>query len=469
MSYSLGKTGTNIDNILTYLEGIPSGSEEGIQILAGSQIAADAFSTNTSNSKSYKAGQISFDPSSLTVLLDSSISGVRLQCGQEEWYLVCNNSGAQIDNGKVVYTSGVDATNGCLECALADNSSFATSASVLGITTHDIPDGTLGLVTYRGIVRDFDTSALSPSGITWLGNSGNLTNTQPLYPSSRIAMGTVISSHATTGQFMVTINRITRNDVSKSYSFTSTGIPAGTFWKAGFYDFNDTSVILSQASLTQAYGLAGRARAAHAGIVPNGAGTVDTGQVGLRVTGIRDYEDGTLQTAAQTGIITDDITTLTANTYFETIEKWSGEVTFELYVVSGSPTAYSLRFNYGFAKYDDLQDRDYAITGFECVWQGNANNNTLDIALMKHTSEGWTYAASGFIPGNGDLCRKSVDQALSSNVNNNMDGAYKRAGLDEYISGQSGEGHIIQVITGGAGTIQIMDIHVEGVSEELNF
>lgn len=419
--------------------------------------------------QAWVAGQIGYDPGSLTTVLDSGISGVRLQAGQEEWWLVCNNSGADILNGVPCYASGVDNVKKCLEIKEADATNFFTSAQVLGLATHDIIDGEKGLVTSRGTVNDIDTDSLTESGIAWLG-VGVLTNTQPLYPLQRVIMGTVIEKHATTGKIAVAVNRLTRNDISKSYPFTSTGVTAGTYWLSGFYDFSDISVTLTQASTTQQYGTINIAKGAHAGVVPSGPGVVDTGQVGLRiVNSIQDYEDGTPQASGQSGIITEDITTLTANVYAETLEKWSGVVTFELYVVSGSPTAYSLPFNYGFAKYDDIQDRDYTIKGFEIKWQGNANS-TLDVALMKHSATGWVYAATGFTPGNGDICRKSVDQAVAGDVANNQDGAWKRVELNSYIAGQSRlEGHIIQIITGANGTIQISNCHADVVSEELNF
>jgi len=413
--------------------------------------------------------RLNYDAASLTITSDTGVTGVKVNLGQEEMYLVCNNTGVQIDNGKACYASGVDEINSCIEVALADATGFFTSAQVLGLATHDIPDGTLGLVTTRGTVRDFDTSAFSVSGLMWLGTSGDMSETKPVYPNQRVAMGTVLKSDVANGEFLVAINNISRNDISKSYSFTSQGIVAGTYQKAGYYDFADASLVLNQGNLTDVYGVAGRGRDAHAGICASGAGTVDTGQVGLRVTGVRDYEDGTPQASGQIGIITEDITTLTADTYFETSEKFSGEIVFELYVVSGSPTAYSLTFNYGFAKYDDMQDRDYTITGFECVWQGNSNDNTLDVTLLKHATTGWTYAPTGFMAGNGDICRKSVDMAIAGNTNNNMDGAYKRLNLDTFIAGGTNEGHIIEIVTGGVNTIQTMDIHIKGVSEELDF
>jgi hypothetical protein len=425
---------------------------------------------NAAGLQAWVAGQIGYDPDNLTVTIASGKDGVRLQAGQEEWWLVCNNSGGDIFNGTPCYAAGVDTANNCLEIGKADATNFFTSAQVLGLATHDILDGEVGLVTGRGLVNDVNTNSLDEGGIAWLGVE-SLTNTQPLYPLQRIIIGTVVEKSLTTGKVMVAISRISRNDISKSYPFTSTGVNAGTYWIGGFYDFATTSITLTQASTTQTYGTINIAKDAHAGMVASAVGVVTGGgQVGLRITNsIKDSEDGTPQTAAQSGIITEDITTLSTNDYMETVEKWSGVITYELYVVSGSPTAYSLTFNYGFAKYDDIQDRDYTIKGFEAKWQGNANS-TLDVALMKHTLLGWTYSATGFVAGNGDICRKLVDQQLAGDVQNNEDGAWKRINLNSYVAGQSGlEGHIIQVITGANGTIQIMNCHIDVVSEELDF
>ena len=417
--------------------------------------------------QNYQAGQMSYDADSLTLLADTGINGVRINLGQEEMYLVYNPSTTvTISNGKACYAQA--AFNGVLTVGIADNSSFATGAQTIGLATHDIAPESLGLVTNRGVVRNFDTTGLSPGGLVYLGTNGDLTNEKPLYPKSRIAMGTKLVNGETDGEFLVSVNVLGRDNATRSYSFTSAGIGAGTYNKAGFYDFSATAANLTQAAATVVHGIAGRGYAAHAGIVASGPGTVDTGQVGLRVTGIRDNETGGGQTAAYEGIITEDITTLAANTYYETSEKYSGEITFELYVVSGTPTAYSLDINYGYAKYEDAADIDFTVTAFEAVWQGNANGNTLDIALLHHKPDGWTYAASGFVAGNGDICRKSIDMDLSGDVTSGLSGAYKRVGLNQFIDGNGSEGVIIEIITSGANTIQTMDIHLVAVSEELS-
>jgi hypothetical protein len=132
----------------------------------------------------------------------------------------------------------------------------------------------------------------------------------------------------------------------KSYAFTQRSIASGDYWAAGYYDAPAADVTLNQASTTQTYGTANTAYGAHAFIVAGGAGTVDTGQVGLRVTGTS-ITDAAVRTTSDTEVLTTDITTLSLHEYIETEKKWIGTVTFELYTVSGTPTTYSVDVNYG--------------------------------------------------------------------------------------------------------------------------
>lgn len=413
----------------------------------------------------YLAGRISYDPNSYVHLMDTGITDVRIQIGQEEVYLVYNDTVSQIDNGKVCYASGVDATNNVLTVALADNSAFNTSAQVLGLATHDIGVDELGLVTYRGIVRDFDTTGIS-AGLSFLGTGGDITSTKPLYPTNRIMTGSILKSGVLDGQYMVSIMSLPRRNASRTYVFTSADASAGTHYRAGYYDWSTTSVVLNQGSLSVTYGTDNRSKAAHVGVVPSAAGSVDTGQVGLNVTGTLDSETGS-QTADQTAIITDDITTLTVDVMTESLEKFSGDVVISLYTVSGSPSAYSLTINYGYSKYEDFTNIDGTVSAFSAVWEAGANESTFDIALKHHSPNGWTYAASGFEPGNGNICNRQTDQAIDPAIASGEDGAYKRVNLATFIDGSGKEGIIIEIITGSTLSIRNMDIHVVAYSEEL--
>jgi hypothetical protein len=440
--------------------GLSGGTNTQFQI----QNLTKVIQLSTTNAEpAWSAGMLSYNTNHFSAQITTGFEDVTVTIGREDHILVYNDSGSVITNGYPVSATGLSVGE-VPSVLLTDTLSVLSTLAFAGVTTMDIPAGEVGIATTRGLVHDVDTSGYV-DGFLYADGGGPYLQSRPLYPRNRLIIGGIVEGGVTNGVISVGPLWIKRSDLSRSYGFTSSGVSAGMHWKAGFYDWGATDANLTQASTSVTYGDAVRAYAAHVGVVPSGAGVVDTGVVGLRVIGIEDSELG-IQVAGQTNIITADITTLSANTMVETSAKYSGQVTIELYVVSGAPVNYSLDFNYGYSKYDDLGNNDFTITGFECVWQGNASS-TLDIALMKHTTDGWTYASTGFVAGNGDICRKTVDQALAGDVVNNEDGAYKRVELNEFIDGNGSEGFMIQVITGANGTLQTMDLHVTAVSEEL--
>jgi len=194
-------------------------------------------------------------------------------------------------------------------------------------------------------------------------------------------------------------------------------------------------------------------------IVAGGAGTVDTGVVGIRAN-FTSITDGGVRTTSDSEVITADITTLSTNDYLEVSKKTLGEITFELYVVSGTPTAYSLDFNFGLCKYEDFGNKDFMIKGFECVGLAGANDTNFNIILLKHTNIGWTYAATGFTPDNDTICDMNTDHGTEQNLINGEGFAYKRVSLNTPIVGSQSEGLIIQLDCGANNSVQSMDIHI---------
>ena len=399
------------------------------------------------------------------MVADTGISGVRNCIGQENYIPIYNDTGATIVNGTPVAGSGAY-VGGLPSAVPADADNISHVLGFFGVVTADILDGASGLATKLGAVNDVDTSLFAVAPV-YLASGGGLTQTLPLHPTNRVLVGGVTVSDASVGVIGVDPVRVPRQSASSSISFTSQGVGAGTYSKAGFYDWSAADANLTQASLSVTYGASGRAVAAHVGIVPSGAGIVDTGQVGLRVVGTQDFETGA-QTAAQTGIVTTDITTLSVDVMAETSEKFSGDVLVGLYVVSGTPTAYSLDFNYGFSKYIDAGNQNATLTGFSAHWLGGAGDAGFDIRLKHHKATGWTYAATGFTAGNGNIISRLVDQGIDGDVVSGKDGAWKRTGLDTYINSSASEGLVIEIVTTANNTIQTMDIGITGVSEELS-
>lgn len=413
----------------------------------------------------YKKGRISFDELCGCHVSDTGYTDVRNSIGRETHREVWNDTGLPINNGDPVSVVTGLVTTDLPHVIPCDSSDVLNIAAFAGVATMDIPHGESGIVTIFGNVHDYNTGSLD-LGFIYADDAGGYTQVRPVYPNRRLIIGGVLKL-GIDGIINVNPVNFPRAIYSKSYSFTSQGIGAGTYDLAGFYKWSTTSATRDNTTPSILYGVVGKTYAAHAGIVPNGPGTVvGTGQVGLRVTGIEDMETG-IQMAGQTAIITEDITTLTANVMAETSEKFSGQVTFELYVVSGSPTSYSLTFNYGYSKYEDFGNNDFTIIGLEAVWLASATDPAFNVKIRHHKATGWTYTASGFIPGDGNIAERLVDQSLAPDVVNNLYGTWKRTNLLTFVEGSGPEGLIIEVVTTANNTIQTMNLHIDAVSEEL--
>lgn len=404
-----------------------------------------------------------YDTASRTNSSTTGVADVVVQIGQEMHQLVYNNSGAQIDNGKICYGSGVNSTYEVIEIGLADNTVLLKSLSIAGVATHNIADNSLGLVTAYGFVRDFDASALTTGMPVYLGTSGDATPTRPLHPANIVFMGICLSNDATTGKIHIDISHIERTFIAKSYNFTSQGIGSGTYWRAGYYDAAAADVTLTQGSTTQTYGTANVPYAAHPFIVAGGAGSVDAGTVGLRVTGTSITDAGVL-TGSDADTITTDITTLSADDYLEA-KKFVSTVTYELITTSGSPTTYSLDFNYGYAKYEDFGNQDFTIIGTEFVGLAGATDTNFGLVVYHHSDAGWTYHASAFEPGGTEIASMYDDMQPYDNLTNGIDFAWKRVGLNYYFEGADSEGVIVKIVCGANNSVQSMDIHIGGKVE----
>jgi hypothetical protein len=255
--------------------------------------------------------------------------------------------------------------------------------------------------------------------------------------------------------------------IVKSYSFTSQGIGSGTYYKGGWYAAPAADANLTQAGTTQTFRSANQLAWAKAFIVAGGAGTVDTGQVGLRVTGTSIDDNGN-RTAADNEVLTDDITGLSLNDYLQTTKKWSGQITFELYVVSGAPTAYSLDFNYGLVHVENYCNQDFTVGGFEIVGQAAANDSSFDIELIHHTDQNWTYSAAAFTPGpSTPLAQLSTDIDPEDQLVNGADFVWKRDNINQLVDGTGGDGIMFRITTGANNSIQTMDMHVNAFAQRI--
>jgi hypothetical protein len=464
---------TNAADIVTNADDIGTNTASLAGIVDGST-TLDAVQLDLVADPAWVAGQISYDPEAKTGRMDTGYTGVRVQIGQEEHIPFLNNTGVPITNGTLVNAGGVDVPTNTLLGIPCDISSPITSSTILGIATATVADGEMGLATCFGKVHDMDTSLLDVGGVLYAGNAGGYTQTFPVYPNTVTIVGTVLEKHVTTGHIFVNISPFIRRAANRSYSFSQANIGSGIRYLGGFYLHQDAAQALDQVT-DYAYPLdPDTGISAHVFAVFSGPGSVTGGgQVGLKVTGTRIDDAGgqyaTTGTPDVTEILTDNIETAALNSYFETSGKWVGTPTYELYIVSGSPSAYSVLINVGLAKYEDLRNQKFTITSLDIVGTAGANAvaGTFNMRLRKHSSADWSYHVSAFEPGDGIVADWSVDMVGKTKLVSGQPIAWKRTDIAPYIDGPAEEGLIIELDCPGTNTIETLSAHISGVVESL--
>jgi len=246
------------------------------------------------------------------------------------------------------------------------------------------------------------------------------------------------------------------NPTFKSYAF-QTG-PIGKHYVAGYYLAPAAETNLTQGNLTQTYGAANNAYAAHAFLVAKQAGSVDAGAVSIVVSGVSINDNGT-KNDTDTETIVADITAMTTDAYYETSKKWLGQVTFTLTDLGGA-TTFDADFNYGFCKYEDFGNLDFTVEHFEAIGHADANESGLDFELLHHKATGWTYSAAGFVPGNSSIAKMSTDHGANVEFDDAEFFAYKRANLATAVSGSASEGVVVRITTAVNNSIENGTCHI---------
>lgn len=127
-------------------------------------------------------------------------NGVTLQVGQEMFFLARNQTGDTIPNGTVVMFAGALGNSGRLLMVPAIASAIVPPVYVMGVTTHDVPNGANGYVTEFGLVRGLDTRGGAENwqdgDILYVdpATPGGMTNVLPTAPSPAIIVAAVTNA-----------------------------------------------------------------------------------------------------------------------------------------------------------------------------------------------------------------------------------------------------------------------------------
>lgn len=255
--------------------------------------------------------------------------------------------------------------------------------------------------------------------------------------------------------------------VSSFKSYAIAPASAGTTFFAGFYhgEINDSN--LTQAAPTGAHGSVNQPEAARAFWVSGGAGSASggAGTVTIVVSGTS-ITDAGVRTGSDSEVIVPDITATSLNEYFQTDTKWIGTVTFTLTCTGGcTHTTFNADGNIGHAKFEDFGNSGrlgFTVTDFEIVGQAGANDTGFDVDLVHHDCTNWTYAATGFVPGNGDIASLDTDYGAESDLTNGEFFAYKRDNLNTDVDTAAAckQGILGKVVTGANNAIDFATAHI---------
>jgi hypothetical protein len=242
---------------------------------------------------------------------------------------------------------------------------------------------------------------------------------------------------------------------------------AGTTYFAGFMHADSADVNLTQAAPTGTHGSANQPEAARAFWVSGGAGSASggAGTVTVVVSGTS-ITDAAVRTEGDSEVIVSDITATSLNEYFQTDKKWLGTLTYTITCTGGcTHTTYSADGNIGHIKFEDFGQSGslgFTVTDFEVVGQAGANDTGFDIDLIYHDCTGWTYAATGFVPGNGNIASMDTDYVTESDLTNGEFFSYKRDNLSTDVDTAAAckEGVLGKVVTGANNAVDFATAHI---------
>lgn len=241
--------------------------------------------------------------------------------------------------------------------------------------------------------------------------------------------------------------------VVKAWSFAQPSGGSGTYWVGGFYEGVTDAATNWSGTASETFGTASATRAAHLIFICGSSSIADT----LWAIGSTITDAGVLvePDTVEIGMLAAD----TSGQYYETNEKWLGQVTVERKTGAGAARSTIV----GFAKYWDNNNNDFTVVGLEVLGRGGATDAALNIKLRPHRQDGWDYRVTGLATGDypEELAKLNTDHGTNRTLTSGEYFAWKRANLaTSVICGADGEGILFEVITTSNNAIESSDFSI---------
>jgi len=184
----------------------------------GGGVDSMVFSPITTDT--HEQGKIWYDSEKDAFSYMTSVDGVQINLGFETVLWVYNNTGSTITNGSIVAPEGVQ-YSGFPGAILADNR-YKNRSSIVAIATHDILNGTVGLVTHFGEVGGLNTTAYAGYKYLYLGHNGTISTNRASDGEYEVIVGSPGNIGTTDGTIIADINEsVTTVEINQQGGFPS--------------------------------------------------------------------------------------------------------------------------------------------------------------------------------------------------------------------------------------------------------
>jgi hypothetical protein len=245
-----------LDSVSGSLYVFKQGAWAAISGAGGFEQPIDSLFFNTGvPTNNVETAKMRWDSDLATVVLGLN-DNVPNELGFKNFWLVKNQTGATITKGSLVYANGTVGASGriTIDKFIADGSIDAKY--LLGITAHDLTDGTDGYVISFGKIRKVNTDTFAAGAILYPSPTvaGVWTDVEPIAPNIDMPIGFCINSHANNGTIAIKVESGYKLHELHDLAITSPVEKASLYYSGGLWrDTTATLLVSDTASMLTNY------------------------------------------------------------------------------------------------------------------------------------------------------------------------------------------------------------------------
>jgi hypothetical protein len=233
-----------LDSVSGSLYVFKQGAWAAISGAGGFEQPIDSLFFNTGvPTNNVETAKMRWDSDLATVVLGLN-DNVPNELGFKNFWLVKNQTGSTITKGSIVYANGTVGASGriTIDKFIADGSIDAKY--LLGITAHDLTDGTDGYVISFGKIRKVNTDTFAAGAILYPSPTvaGVWTDVEPIAPNIDMPIGFCINSHVNNGTIAIKVESGYKLHELHDLAITSPVEKASLYYSGGLW--RDTTAAL---------------------------------------------------------------------------------------------------------------------------------------------------------------------------------------------------------------------------------